>query len=163
MLLGGFPREHKERHMANDPVIIESTRDALARDSRIAHAEEIAVAEREGRVTLRGTVRSFHQRRTAVEVARSVPGVRAVDDQLRLDPRDYSRDDEIRGTALQALMSDDGVPDQVDVKVVSGWLTLKGQVKHQRESDAAFAAASGVPGVGGITNEITVVSPAADG
>ena len=148
--------------MANDPVIIESTRDALARDERIAHAEEIAVAEREGRVTLRGTVRSVHQRRTAVEIVRSVPGVLAVDDQLRLDPRDYSRDDEIRGTALQALILDDGVPDEVDVKVVSGWLTLKGQVKHQRESDAAFAAASGVPGVGGITNEITVVSPSAD-
>lgn len=149
--------------MANDPVIIESTRDALARDSRIAHAKEIAVAEREGRVTLRGTVRSVHQRRTAVEIARSVPGVRGVDDQLRVDPRDSSRDDEIRGTALQALMLDDGVPEEVDVKVVSGWLTLKGQVKHQRESDAAFATASGIPGVGGITNEIKVVSPSADG
>ena len=52
------------------------------------------------------------------------------------------------------------MPDEVDVKVVSSWLTLRGRVKHQRESDAAFAAASGVPGVGGITNEITVVSPA---
>ena len=147
--------------MANDPVIIENTRAALAHDPRIAHAEEIAVAEREGRVTLRGTVRSFHQRRAAVEIAKSVPGVEAVDDQLRLDPRDHSRDDEIRGTALQALMWDDGVPDDVDVKVVSGWLTLKGEVKHQRESDAAFAAVSGIPGVGGITNKITVVSPGA--
>jgi hypothetical protein len=55
------------------------------------------------------------------------------------------------------------IPGGLRVKVVSGWVTLEGRVKHQRESDAAFAAASGVPGVGGITNEITVVSPGADG
>jgi osmotically-inducible protein OsmY len=148
--------------MRNRTVIIEETRAALERDPRIVHAAEVAVAEREGRVTLRGTVRSIHQRRTAVEIAKSVSGVRAVEDGLRIDPRDHTPDDEIRGAALQALMSDDGVPAGVDVAVANGWGTLKGEVKHQRQSDAAFAAASGIGGVGGITNRITVVSPGAD-
>jgi osmotically-inducible protein OsmY len=147
--------------MSNRNVIIEETRAALARDPRIAHADEVAVAEREGRVTLRGTVRSLHQRRTAVEIAKSVPGVRAVEDGLRADPRDHTRDDEIRGAALQAL-SDEGVPAGVDVAVANGWATLNGEVKHQRESDAAFAATSGIAGVGGITSRIIVVSPGAD-
>ena len=49
-----------------------------------------------------------------------------------------------------------------DVAVANGWATLNGEVKHQRESDAAFAAASGIAGVGGITNRIIVVSPGAD-
>jgi osmotically-inducible protein OsmY len=147
--------------MKNRNVIIEDTRTALERDPRIAHAAEIAVAEREGRVTLRGTVRSIHQRRTAVEIAKSVPGVRAVEDGLRIDPRDHTRDSEIRGAALQAL-SDDGVPAGVDIAVANGWATLSGEVRHQRESDAAFAAASGIAGLGGITNRITVVSPGAD-
>jgi len=142
-------------------IIIEETRSALERDPRIAHAAEVAVAEREGRVTLRGTVRSIHQRRTAVEIAKSVPGVRAVEDGLWIDPRDHTRDDEIRGAALQAL-ADDGVPAAVDVTVANGWATLTGEARHQRESDAAFAAASGTAGVGGITNRITVVSPGAD-
>ena len=148
--------------MSNRNVIIEETRAALARDPRIAHADEVAVAEREGRVTLRGTVRSLHQRRTAVEIAKSARGVRAVEDGLRIDPRDHTRDNEIRGAALQALIADGGVPARVDVDVANGWATLEGEVKHQRESDAAFAAASGIAGVGGITNRITVVSPGAD-
>lgn len=145
--------------MGNDHVITERIRAALEREPRIAHASEIAVAERQGMVTLRGTVSSPRRRRAAVEIARSVPGVTKVEDGLRIDPRDHSRDDEIRGAALQALLSDDGVPDGVDVKVASGWLTLRGEVKRQRESDAAFDAVSGVAGVGGITNRITVVSP----
>jgi osmotically-inducible protein OsmY len=147
--------------MSNQNVIVEEVRAALGSDPRIAHAAEVAVAEREGRVTLRGTVRSIHQRRTAVELAKAVPGVRTVDDGLRIDPRDHTRDGEIRGAALQAL-SDDGVPARVDVDVANGWVTHSGEVRHQHESDAAFAAASGIAGVGGITNRITVVSPGAD-
>ena len=147
--------------MSNPNVIIEEVRAALGRDPRIAHAAEVAVAEREGRVTLRGTVRSIHQRRTAVQVAKAVPGVRTVDDGLRIDPRDHTRDNEIRGAVLQALR-DGGVPARVDVDVANGWVTLRGEVGHQHESDAAFAAAAGIAGVGGITNRITVVSPGAD-
>ena len=40
---------------------------------------------------------------------------------------------------------------------------MKGEVKHQYESNAAFEAVSGVPGVGGITNEIRVVTAGLDG
>jgi osmotically-inducible protein OsmY len=148
--------------MSNSNVIIEEIRAALERDPRIAHAAEVAVAERKGRVTLRGTVRSAHQRRTAVEIAKSARGVRAVEDGLRIDPRDHSRDNQIRGAALQALC-DDGVAARVDVGVANGWATLKGEVKHQRESDAAFVAVSGIAGIGGITNRIVVVSPGVGG
>jgi osmotically-inducible protein OsmY len=143
--------------------IVDDIRAALERDPRVAHATEVAVAEREGHVTLRGTVRSPHQRRTAVEIAKSVPGVQAVQDGLRIDPHDNTLDGETRGAALQAILSDDRIPDRVDVDVANGWLTLRGEVKHQRESDAAFEVVSRISGVGGITNRIVVVSPAADG
>jgi osmotically-inducible protein OsmY len=149
--------------MGNDQVIIEGVRAALERDPRIAHPAEIAIAAQAGMVTLRGTVRSLHQRRATIEVAGSVAGVRAVTAGLRIDPREHARDDEIRGAALQALLSDDGVPERVDVAVANGWLTLKGEVKHQHESTAAFDAVSRVAGVGGITNAIKVVSAGVDG
>jgi osmotically-inducible protein OsmY len=144
--------------------IIDEIRVRLENDRDVPHPKEIAVSEREGDVTLRGSVGSFHQRQAAVRVAKSVRGVRAVEDQLTVDLRDRWDDDEIRGVALQALMSTEGLPaDRVDVKVDSAWLTLKGQVRHQSDSDAAFAAVSAVPGVGGITNEIKVITAGIDG
>jgi osmotically-inducible protein OsmY len=148
--------------MSSPNVITEEIRSALERDPRIAHAAEVAVAEREGTVTLRGTVRSLHQRRTAVEIAKSVAGVQAVEDGLRIDPRDHALDNEVRGAALQAL-ADGGVPARVEVDVADGWVTLRGEVKHQHDSDAAFAAVSGITGVGGITNRITVITAGLDG
>jgi osmotically-inducible protein OsmY len=137
---------------------------ALASDPRIHHPAEVAVSERAGTVTLRGTVASLHQRRTVVEIAGAASGVATVDDQLHIDPRDHYQDDEVRGAALQALMSNAAVPaDRLDVRVSAGWLTLKGAVKRQSESDAAFASVSGLVGVGGVTNEIKVVTAGVDG
>jgi osmotically-inducible protein OsmY len=150
--------------MSTDQTITDEIRERLARNPRIHHPAEIAVSERAGAVILRGTVRSPRERHTAATVARSVHGVRVVDDELRVDPRDHSRDGELRGIALQALMSDDRVPaHRIDVDVASGWLTLTGAVKHQGESDAAFEVVAGIAGVGGVTNRIEVVTAGLDG
>jgi osmotically-inducible protein OsmY len=144
--------------MPNEQVI-DQIRARYVNDSRIQHAAELAVTERAGTVTLRGTVRSPNQRRLAVEIARSVRGVRAVSDELSINPRDNWRDDELRGVVLQALMASPDVPhEEIDAKVANGWLTLTGRVKRQSESNAAFEAVSGVHGVGGITNKIEVTT-----
>jgi len=137
----------------------DDVRAAIDRDPRIPHTGEVAVFERDGVVTLRGSVGSFRQRRAAAQIARSVPGVRDVVDELRIDLQDRFEDDQIRGAALQALMWDPDVPDaRIDVTVKNGWLTLKGDVRHQHESDAAFEDVSRLRGVGGITNEIRVIT-----
>jgi osmotically-inducible protein OsmY len=142
-----------------DQQVIDEIRDRYARDSRMRHPAEVAVTERAGTVTLRGTVPSLRQRRAAIDIARSVTGVRAVEDELVVDPRDHYGDDELRGAALQALMSNDEVPiDQINVTVADGWLTLTGRVKRQSESNAAFVVVSKLPGVGAITNKIEVVT-----
>ena len=56
------------------------------------------------------------------------------------------------------MSRDDLAANQIDVSVGSGWVTLKGRVKRQSESDAAFDAVSELPGVGGINNEIKVIT-----
>ena len=77
---------------------------------------------------------------------------------------DSWQDNEIRGAALQALMSSPEVPaDRIDITVANGWLTLKGEVQHQSENDAAFETVCRLPGVGGITNEIKVITAGIDG
>jgi osmotically-inducible protein OsmY len=56
-------------------------------------------------------------------------------------------------------MSNPEVPaDRIDITVANGWLTLKGEVEHQYENDAAFDAVCRLAGVGGVTNEIKVIT-----
>ena len=142
--------------------IEDDIRSALVLDPRIPDADEIAVASEDGSVTLRGTVGSFAQRRAAVKDTSSVDGVYDVNDELEVRLLDDARreDADIRGIALQILMWDIEVPaDSVDVKVHEGWITLKGTVTYQFESDAAFEDVASLYGVYGITNEIKVVTP----
>jgi osmotically-inducible protein OsmY len=130
---------------------------AIAGDPRIPFEHAIAVSGDGGIVTLRGTVNTFSQRRSAVQDAKRSPGVYDVIDQIEVKLLDDVRDEELRGAVLQRLLWDSNVPiDSIDVKVGGGWVTLKGRVKHQFQSDAAFDAVASIRGVGGITNEIRV-------
>jgi osmotically-inducible protein OsmY len=132
---------------------------SLELDPRIPDSRNIAVSADDGLVVLRGSVESFGQRRAAANDARNVEGVYDVDNQLKVDLLDVDRreDDEIRGVALQALIWDTEVPsDSIDVKVQDGWITLKGDVTYQFQSDAAYADVATLYGVYGVTNEIKV-------
>jgi osmotically-inducible protein OsmY len=140
-------------------VLEDAVMESLGRDPRIPASAEIAVSAEAGTVTLRGTVESFRQRRAAAEDAGKIDGVYDVDDRLKVNliGTDRREDDEIRGVALQALIWDTEVPaDAVDVKVDNGWITLKGDVTYQFQSDAAYDDVAGLYGVYGITNEIKV-------
>jgi osmotically-inducible protein OsmY len=130
----------------------------LERDPRIPGSVEIAVSEERGIVALRGTVERFSQRRAAAEDAAAIAGVYEVVNHLKVNVLGVDRreDDEIRGVALQSLIWDSDVPDSVDVAVRDGWVTLKGQVSEQYQSDAAYDDVSRLYGVFGITNEIVV-------
>jgi osmotically-inducible protein OsmY len=135
---------------------------SLQLDPRIPDSTEIAVSADGDYVTLRGTVESFRQRRAAAEDARKIDGVYELDNQLKvsLGGSDRREDDEIRGAALQILTWDVEVPSElVDVKVQDGWVTLKGDVNYQFESDAAYDDVGSMYGVYGITNEIRVTNP----
>jgi osmotically-inducible protein OsmY len=133
--------------------------DRLGLDPRIPDATEIAVSADAGTVTLRGTVERFSQRRAAVQDVKQIDDVYEVDDQLKVNliGADRREDDEIRGVALQALIWDTEVPsDTVDVKVQDGWITLKGDVSFQFQSDAAYDDVASLYGIYGVTNEIRV-------
>jgi osmotically-inducible protein OsmY len=140
--------------------IQDDVRNALADDPRIPYVNEIAVDAYGGAVTLRGTVGSFAERRAAVTDARRTRGVDDVYDDLRvrLLDRDKREDAEIRGAALQRLIWDpELVADYLDVQVKDGWVTLKGNVDHQYQSDKAFDHVASLYGVTGVTNKIQVV------
>jgi osmotically-inducible protein OsmY len=143
----------------NDLQLQDDVRAALVNDPHVT-AKDVAISCRAGTVTLRGTVPNFKQRHAALAAARSVPGVEDVYDLLkvRVMPGD-PRDDEIRAAVLQSLIGDARIQaDQIDADVAAAWVTLKGEVKHQSESDAALEDVRRVESVGGITNEIRVVT-----
>jgi osmotically-inducible protein OsmY len=148
--------------MRTDTPLADAVLASLEQDPRIPDPLEIAVDAYEGDVTLRGTVESFRQRRAARDDANDVDGVHYVDDQLKVSLRGADRrdDDEIRGMALQRLIWDVEVPaDAVEVKVDDGWVTIKGDVSYQFESNAAYEDVAGMYGVVGVTNEIRVTNP----
>jgi len=143
-----------------DESVIDDVRAVLANDPRLPAADEIAVDAFGATVTLRGTVGSFAQQRAAVADARRVIGVTDVFDELnvRLLNDDRRADAEIRGAALQRLIWDSLIPgDDLDVSVDDGWITLKGDVEFQFQSDLAFDDVAGLYGVVGVTNEIKVI------
>lgn len=142
----------------------DDVRSSLEYDPRIPDAQKIAVAAVDGVVTLRGTVERFTQRRAAVADARQIGGVSDVIDELKVHPllgsELTSADDAIRGQALQMLIWDIEVPsDRIDVQVFDGWVTLKGEVDYQFQSDDAFEDVARLSGVIGVTNKIRVVTP----
>jgi osmotically-inducible protein OsmY len=148
--------------MLTDTPLVDAVIANIEGDPRIPDSLEIAVAANDGIVTLRGTVESFSQRRAAAQDAKLIDGAYDVDNQLKVNLIGANRrdDDEIRGAALQGLIWDVEVPsDFVDVKVHDGWVTLKGDVSYQFESDAAYDDVSSLYGVLGVTNEITVSNP----
>jgi osmotically-inducible protein OsmY len=143
-----------------DGRVVDDVRAALAADPRLPYADEIAIESFGDAVTLRGTVGSFAQQRAAVADARRTPGVVDVLDELqvRLLGDDRRKDAEIRGAALQRLAWDAEIPgDYLDVHVRDGWITLKGDVDFQFQSDMAFDEVAGLHGVTGVTNDIKVV------
>ena len=143
-----------------DESVIDDVRAVLANDPRLPAADEIAVDAFGATVTLRGTVGSFAQQRAAVADARRVIGVTDVFDELnvRLLNDDRRADAEIRGAALQRLIWDSLIPGtDLDVGVADGWVTLKGEVEFQFQSDLAFDDVAGLYGVVGVTNEIKVI------
>jgi hypothetical protein len=135
----------------------------LELDPRLPAPGEVAVEVEPSSVTLRGTVGSFAQRRAAVVDARRVADGRDIFDELKVRLLDeWAREDaEIRGAALQRIMWDVELPSEsIDVNVVDGWITLKGNVDYQFQSDDAFDDVATLYGVLGITNEIRVTEQA---
>jgi transposase len=75
---------------------------------------------------------------------------------LRKEVYELRRANEILKAA--SVMWDPEIPgDYIDVDVKDGWVTLKGEVDHQYQSDQAFDHAASLYGVTGVTNKIKVI------
>jgi osmotically-inducible protein OsmY len=142
----------------NDEFIAKEVFDSMYWDSRV-DASKVSVKVDNGIVTLSGTVPSYSSRAAASEDAWLITGVRDVENQLKVDFRTTVPSDEEIASNIQDQFrwDNDLYPYDIQVTVLTGWVTLEGTVdafwKKVRAEDLAFS----MRGVLGLTNKIAVV------
>jgi osmotically-inducible protein OsmY len=131
--------------------------DELKWDPRVT-ATEVGVAVNDGVVTLNGTVPTYAEKRAAEKAARRVFGVKAVAEEIRVEPSGAHgpSDTAIAEAAVRALQTPVWAPFGIQAIVEKGWVSLRGQVNWRYQKDAAFEAVRFLPGVVGVSNEITI-------
>jgi osmotically-inducible protein OsmY len=120
---------------------------------------EIAVAVKDGVVTLAGFVNSWAQKYWAQRVAERVSGLHAIADELqvKLPGSSQKTDTELAHAVTNALRDDVLVPaEKIKARVDDGWVTLEGTVDWQFEREAAERAVRRLVGVKSVTNLIAL-------
>jgi len=131
---------------------------ALQQEPRLKDGD-IAVAVREGFVTLAGFTRSHTDRWFAEHLVSLVMGVKGIANELevRLPPSSARLDDEIAREAVLALRWHSSVPEgRVRLSVERGWVRLEGEVDWLYQKQTAELAIKALTGVRGVSNRITV-------
>ena len=120
---------------------------------------DVAVAVKDGVVTLTGFMKSYSQKWEAEEAAKSIAGVAAVanDIEVRLLNVDKRPDPEIARDAVNAIKAQLPITaDHIRVIVANGWVTLEGDAEWQYQRNLAEMAVTRIKGVMGIYNRIQV-------
>jgi osmotically-inducible protein OsmY len=135
-----------------DEVLLE-----LKWDPKISSASDIAVAVKDGVVTLSGFVPSFWEKDAAEKAVKRVYGVRGIANDIQVKLFWRRTDPEIARDAVHELESHVSIPaDSIKVTVKDGWVTLEGTVDWEYQSSLAESAMKKLKGVSGVTNQIQV-------
>jgi osmotically-inducible protein OsmY len=121
-------------------------------------ASDITAGDRDGEVTLAGSVPSYRQYLEAAAVASRVPGVSRVRNYLEvaLPPGDYRDDPALTAMANDALTLGHTVAVGVQARAQNGHVMLTGAVRCGAERAAAEALIADLTGVRTVTNDIQI-------
>jgi len=120
-------------------------------------SSDIAVAVKDGVVTLSGYASSYFEKDAAEKAAKRVYGVRGVANDIEVKLTSTRTDPEIARDAVHQLESHVSIPsDRVKVTVRSGWVTLEGSVDWQYQKTLAESVVKSLKGVIGVSNNIEV-------
>jgi len=146
----------------SDSAIREDVAFELKYDPKIT-STDIAVAVKDGVVTLSGYANSYWEKDSAEKAAKRVYGVRAVANDIQIKLALTRTDPEIARDAVHELENHISIPaDKIKVTVKGGWVTLEGTVDWQYQKTLAESAVKKLKGVLGVTDNIVVkprVSP----
>lgn len=133
--------------------------DELRGDPRL-DASRITAVCAEGRVVLRGAVRSLSEKCRAERIVRELAGVVSVTNEIevRLSIGNFRTDEGLLHLTNEMLENHAMFPvDPPCASVRRGWVTLHGIVVSEIHKASAEAIVRELAGVRGITNEIAVV------
>jgi osmotically-inducible protein OsmY len=123
------------------------------------HSDDVAVAVRNGVVTLTGFVRSYSEKFEAERDAKRVAGVMGLanDLEVRLPSSDERPDPEIAREAVTAIKSQlPFTAEHITPVVNNGWITLEGEVEWNYQRELAERAVRRLKSVKGVTNLIHI-------
>ena len=140
--------------LKTDRQLHEDVLNELAFEPRVDH-RDIAMAVRDGIVTLRGTVPSLAQKWAAEEAVKRVDGVRGIAQELQLGgPALAPSDSEIAAAIGNILLWDSYMPDTVRLFVENGRVKLTGEADWNFQVEDAVRAIARVRGVRDVQNEL---------
>lgn len=146
-----------------DASIKKDVEEEIKYDPSIIDDSHIAVAVKDGVVTLTGFVKSYMDSYYAEKAAKRVSGVKGVANDLEVKLASERTDPEIAEEAVKAVKREiPSAADKVKVVVKKGWLTLEGEADWNFQKEWAERAVRSIAGVKGVTNTILVkprVSP----
>jgi osmotically-inducible protein OsmY len=117
----------------------------------------IGVAVVDGVVTLSGEVESYAERWKAERTVEHITGVKGIVNEISIRSSARRTDSDIAQDAVDALRSNVLVPhENLQVKVLNGFLTLTGEVNWDYQRRNAEHAIRNLRGVKGVANMITV-------
>ncbi len=120
-------------------------------------ARRIIVSVVDGIVTLAGQVRSYSEKWEAERVVERLPHVRGIANEIEVHSDTTQTDSDLARRAIQALRRNMFVPaDAIAVRVENGWVVLTGEVRRAFQRRAAERAVRNLPGVRGVTSQITI-------
>jgi osmotically-inducible protein OsmY len=120
---------------------------------------QVGVIVDNGVVTLTGTLDSYAKKMAAEKAVKSVKGVKAVAEDIKIEYGNSFRktDTEIAKSAANVLNENINVPkDKVLVKVDNGGLYLTGELKWDFQKNAAKKAVENIRGVKYVVNNIGI-------
>jgi osmotically-inducible protein OsmY len=137
---------------SNDSWISFKTKLALYANDKVA-GTDIDVEAKDGVVTLIGKVPNAEAKNTAVKVAKSIDGVKKVNDELQIVPASArevvaDKDDNITKNVKSGLNNEPGLEDlKITVHSNNGVVTLTGKAENIDQVEKAVQVARNVKGV----------------
>lgn len=159
LLLGcaGTSTQESTGEYLDDSAITAKVKSAFVSDKQVS-ALDIKVSTFKGVVQLSGFADSQQEIDRAVELARKVPGVKSVKNDIRRAPQttgEYLDDSVVTAKVKSAFVADREVNAlNIRVETVNGVVQLSGFAASQQEIDRATEVARNVQGVKSVENNI---------